>query len=224
MKQTKTREIFKNFLINPQVKFEYPVTAIATPTKSMIVLVDLQKSGELEEDFKEPFGIIKTDVLLNVIDLFNDPEIDLTGSDIVIKSEKSKQKIRKSPASIFMNVNKEAIKIVESDFEKINELAIDSSTLKDILSRAKLLGHDTLIIKEGKIVTGRENGTELEDESETIIETQGKGELKLNIIDLLKLPVLDYNIKIYTGNDIILAVMYPLDYPEVRIVVSEKLS
>jgi hypothetical protein len=107
---------------------------------------------------------------------------------------------------------------------KINELAIDSSTLKDILSRAKLLGHDTLIIKEGKIVTGRENGTELEDESETIIETQGKGELKLNIIDLLKLPVLDYNIKIYTGNDIVLAVMYPLDYPEVKIVVSEKLS
>ena len=47
MKQTKTREIFKNFLINPQVKFEYPVTAIATPTKSMIVLVDLQKSSLL---------------------------------------------------------------------------------------------------------------------------------------------------------------------------------
>jgi len=224
MKNEITRKILKSFLVNPQVKFEYPITAVATPTKSIIVLINLEQLGESEEDFKEPFGIIKTDVLLNVIDNIKDAEIEMTESDIIIKNDRVKQKIRKSPPNIFMEIKKESIKVVEETFNVINELIVTDELLKDILTRAKLLGHDTFIIKENKIVTGRENGTELEDESETIIETEKDGEIKLNINDLIKLPIIDYKVKVYTNGDIKLVVLYPLDHDEVKVVVSEKLS
>jgi hypothetical protein len=224
MRNEKTRKILGGFLINPQVKFEYPVTAIATPTKSMIVLVDMEQLGENSEDFNPPFGIIKTDILLSVIDSIQDAEIEMTDSDIIIKNDTVKQKIRKSPANIFMEIKKESAKLVEDTFDVINEVDLSEEILGDILKRAKLLGHDTFVIKEGKIITGRENGNELEDESETIVSTNGNGEIKLNIIDILKIPVLDYKAKVYSNGDISLVILYPMDYPEVKVILSEKLN
>jgi len=221
---SKTREILKSFLVNPQVKFEYPVTAIGTPTKSTIILIDLEKLDEDAANYEKPFGIIKTDVLLNVIDSIPDCEISHTDSDIIIKNDNVEQKIRKSPASIFMEIKKEAIKQVEEGFDVINSLQLSSEILKDILGRAKLLGHDTFIIKQNEIITGRENGNELEDESKTKISTEKDGEIKLNINDLLKLPTIDYNCKVYTNGDIKLIVLYPIDYPEVKVILTEKIS
>ena len=92
---SKTRENLKSFLVNPQVKFEYPVTAIGTPTKSTIILIDLEKLDENAANNEKPFGIIKTDVLLNVINSIPDCEISHTDSDIIIKNDNVEQKIRK---------------------------------------------------------------------------------------------------------------------------------
>jgi hypothetical protein len=224
MRNDRTRKILGNFLINSQVKFEYPITAISTPTKSMIVLVNLEELNEDENDFNPSFGIVKTDVLLSILNSIEDADIDMTDTDIIIKNDKVKQKIRKSPSNIFMDIKKESAKLVEETFDIINEVDISEEVLKDILTRAKLLGHDVLIIKENKIVTGRENGTELEDESETKVETSSNGEIKLNIVDILKLPILDYKFKVFTNEDIKLVIAYPIDYPEVKVILSEKLA
>jgi len=220
----KSREVIKKFLVNPSVKFEFPVTAIATPTKSIIALINLAELGENEENYKESFGIFKTDVLLNIINSIEDAEIEITESDIVIKNDIVTQKIRKSPANIFMNIKKDSINVVENSFDNINELLLTEELLKDILKRAKILGHTILKIEDNKIITGRENGTELEDETITKVETEKNGEIVLNISDILKLPVIDYKVKIYTNGEIKLAVFYPLDYNEVKVVVSEKIS
>jgi len=224
MINAKSRETIRKFLVNPSVKFEYPVTAIATPTKSIIVLIDLEKLGEKEENYEKSFGIFKTDVLLNVISSIEDAEIEINESDIVIKNDIVTQKIRKSPKDIFMNIKKNSINVVENSFDNINELLLTEELLKDILKRAKILGHTVLKIEDNKIITGRENGTELEDETITKIETEKDGKIVLNISDILKLPVIDYKVKIYTNGEIKLAVLYPLDYNEVKVVVSEKIS
>ena len=219
----RTRKILQGFLINPQVKFEYPITAISTPTKSMIVFINMKETGEKEEDFKEKFGIIKTDVLLSLLNNITDAEVISDNSNIIIKNDKIKQKIRKSPPNIFMDIRKESIDLVENTFKVINEFELSKDIFKNILSRAKLLGHDVLVIKENKIITGRENGKELEDESETLIETSNKGEIKLNIIDILKLPIIDYKFKIYKG-EVKLVIAYPKDFEEVKVVISERLN
>jgi len=224
MRNDRTRKILKAFLVNPQVKFEYPVTAISTPTKSLIALINMEQLDEEEKDYNPSFGIIKTDVLLNILDSIEGADIEMTNTDIVIKNDKVKQKIRKSPANIFMEIKKESVNLVENTFDVINELTLDEETLEDILRRAKLLGHDTLIIQENKIITGRKNGNELEDESETFVQTEKDGKIILNIIDVLKLPLIDYKVKVFTNKDISLVIMYPMDYPEVKVILSEKLS
>ena len=220
----RTREIISKFLFNTQVKFEYPITAISTPTKSLIAFIDLEKIGENAENFKNPFGIIKTDVLLRIIDKIPNSDVKFEETDIVISNDRITQKIRKSPANIFLNVKKEAIDMIETSFHCNNEIDLSSEDLKDILDRAKLLGHDTLIIKKDLIITGRENGTELEDEAQTKIETKSDGEVKLSIANLNAVPTIDYKIKIFTNGDIRAVLMYPVDYPEVKVAVTEKLD
>ena len=219
MLNEKTRMVLKGFLFNPQVKFEYPLTAISTSNKSIIAFIDMEELGE--EEFEE-FGIIKTDTLLNIIDTIEEPEIEMTDSDIVIKNERVTQKIRKAPTSIFMNINKGSLKMVEENFEKLNEITIDNVALQDILKRARILGHDTFIIDSNKIITGIQNGSELEDETITQFETNGEKEIKLNISDLLKLPKDDYEMIAYTNGDVKLMVVKP-SIPGVKVVISEKL-
>ena len=220
MLNEKTRQVLKGFLFNPQVKFEYPVTAISTPNKSIIAFIDMEKLGE--EDFN-PFGIIKTDVLLSVIDTIDDPEITFTDTDVEIKNDRVSQKIRKSPTEIFITINKESLKMVKENFEKVLEINMDEGTLDDILKRAKILGHDTFIFKENKVLTGVQNGSELEDETETSIASEGNGEIILNINDLYKLPKLGYNFKVYTDGDVKLLIANPA-IDGVEVVISEKLS
>jgi len=224
MKTARTRTLMKMFLFNPQVKFEYPITAISNQTKSLIAFIDLSKTGEEAEDFENPFGIIKTDVLLNVIDNIDEPEIEIDETDIIISNDKIKQKIRKSPANIFIDVNKDSLGLVENTFDLIGEVQISEEEFKDILKRAKILGHDTMVIEKDKIITGKENGNELEDESEIKIENDMNDKIVLNLNEVLKLPMIDYKFKFFTNGDIKLGIIYPIDFPEVKIVISEKIQ
>jgi len=220
MKNKKTREILKAFLINPQVKFTYPITTIMNIEKSVIAFIDMEALGE--DEFKE-YGIAKTDTLLALIDAIPNSEVEIGETDIVIKNEKTTQKFRKSPADLFLEAKTGVLKTIEESFDKTIELELDEKTLADTLKIAKLLGLDTLVLKDNKIITGRAVGDDLEDENVTEIEGSFNGEIKLNVNDIAKLPLMTYNIRVFTNGEHTVSFWESDKVAGVKVVISEKL-
>jgi len=220
MKNKKTREILKAFLINPQVKFTYPITTIMNIEKSVIAFIDMEALGE--DEFKE-YGIAKTDTLLALIDAIPNSEVDIGETDIVIKNDKTTQKFRKSPADLFLEAKTAVLKTIEESFDKTIELELDEKTLADTLKIAKLLSLDTLVLKDNKIITGRAVGDDLEDENVTEIEGNFNGKIKLNVNDIAKLPLMTYHIRVFTNGEHTVSFWESDKVSGVKVVISEKL-
>jgi len=227
MRLKTTRKILKSFLTYPQVKFTYPMTGITNNEKSLIVFIDMEKLGE--EKF-EDFAISKTDTLLNIIDTIEksgDVEIDLNNeTDIIIKNNKITQKIRKSPLNLFQDVNSKSIDVVRQTADKIIDCEVKGSELRDIIGISRMLGNDTMILKDNKIITGKSFNKTLENENEYILDNGTfEDDIRLSLEYISKLPILDYRIEGFKiekeGMVVKLVFLTPLEIDGVLVVISE---
>jgi len=219
MRKETTRKIMKSFMINPMARLDYPITSLVSPNKSIIAFIDMEKLGE--EPF-DSFGTSRLDILLNIADTIKGSTLEFTDTDIIVKNDRVKQKVRKSSEDLFEQAKYEVLEHIETNMDKIADIDLDSQTLKEITTSAKMLGLDTMIVKEGKIITAKDFNGDLEDENEIKIEGEVKQETSFNVEDFFKIPNGNYSLKIYTNGDVSTAIITPEKIQQVKIVIAQK--
>jgi len=230
MRNKETRQLMKAFLVNPKVKMQYPITGITSQFDSVIVFINLEKLGE---DTFEPFGIRQMDTVLNVIDVYNEPNVELTPSNIIITTDKDKQEIRTASqemTNLIKSPKYEALKTIETNttmFEKIMEVEISKSDLSSKLKVQRLLGLEILKIEadgDATLSVCNMNGQVTDNEAKSEINGSGNGTFILNVEDIGLIPIMDYNVKVYknTQNGAQISIWRLPEHDAIEIIITEK--
>lgn len=121
---TNTIQVLKNFAqINPSIIFNTGnVIKTISPTKTIFA------TAEVEEDFDASFAIFDLGRFLSVLSLFNDPELIVKDTHVVIKSGSKKLNYVFASTSVIVAPPKKNIELqtVDAEFELTKEVLIDA--------------------------------------------------------------------------------------------------
>jgi len=197
-----TQNILKSILpINNSFIVSYPHLVIIDEFKSIIGKIDISK---LEDDFDE-FGIYDGTNFLNALDLLEDPEISLKDNLVIAKDKDSIVKfITSDPSSLEDSTISEEVITTTLAIDSVLEYDINADTLNRIKKAAGVFKTmDTLFINNPDC-TMQIGAYESFDRSQNTysikvepeVDKNKEFELPLPLENILKLPAVDYRVKI----------------------------
>ncbi len=197
-----TQNILKSILpISNSFIVSYPHLVIIDEFKSIIGKIDISK---LEDDFDE-FGIYDGTNFLNALDLLEDPEISLKDNLVIAKDKDSIVKfITSDPSSLEDSTISEEVITTTLAIDSVLEYDINADTLNRIKKAAGVFKTmDTLFINNPNC-TMQIGAYESFDRSQNTysikvkpeVDKNKEFELPLPLENILKLPAVDYRVKI----------------------------
>jgi hypothetical protein len=202
----------------------YPYATVLQKNKTLIAFVDLREYGE--EEFEE-FGLDETlSEFLNLVDFYDDPEIENDGTLITIKSGNRTQHYNTSDVSATMksyDIKSEALDKIDATPEVLS-FFIPKEEIQRIKKISSLTRADSLIVKDGQLITGKldRNGNISNDSVTNFPVTASKDvSAVFDMGNIGKLPDKDYRVSIKqsekTGNGISL---WEMEDEPIKIIVS----
>lgn len=199
-----TQTVLKSLLsINNSFVISYPKMTIVDEYKTMMGMIDMEKLG----DSFEEFGIYDAGKFLSALDLMDEANFELKNNLLVATDSTSSMDFLTSmPSSLPDAVAKESVITTTAAIDSVMEYGIDIDTLTKLKKAAGIFKTmDALFLKkESDEVTmkmGSKDAFNASNNSYNIkiapdMDTANDFELPIPLENILKLPLVDYTVKI----------------------------
>jgi len=194
-----TRKVLKSLTsVSGSAIIRYPLSTVAQKDKSLIAFVDLEALDEAPFD---EFGVSFLSDLLNLVDFYDDAQIELNGGVIDIKTANSHQRYRTTELEMMkaFDVNSAILDKLGAETPEI-KFDITKDEFDRFKKIASLVKSDFFVVEDGSIVVCKLDATNtMLDESTTdhLMDTNGcKDRVAFEMKNIDKIPSGAYEVKL----------------------------